>query len=218
MIPTPLAPDAFVPLAYASTTMLVLAALVSLWGWIGARALLVFAASFAFGVGIEALGERTGFPFGAYTYTAPGPSVLGVPLLVPLGWFAFTVIALAVSPVGRARLFVPLALVAWDVGLDPLMVREGFWTFAQGPYFGVAWSNFAGWALSGFLLVNALLAIEPRLRAASFPDLRVVYLAQAFLIGGGLVFFGMPLAGLIAAVAMTSVAFAARAIERRGAA
>jgi putative membrane protein len=206
MVPTPLFPDLFAPLAYASTTALALAVLVYALRRYGPRAWALFAAAFAFGVAVEVLGERTGFPFGTYDYLAPGPAVFGVPLLVPLGWFAFTLIALAVAPRGRARWIAPLALVAWDLGLDPLMVREGFWAFEQGPYFGVPWSNFAGWYLAGWLLVALLLWIEPRLADEDGGDLRATFAAQAFLIGVGLAFFGLPLAGLIAAAAMLAVA------------
>jgi len=206
MIPTPLFPDLFAPLAYTSTTALALAMLVYARRHYGPRAWALFGAAFGFGVAVEVLGERTGFPFGAYSYLAPGPALFGVPLLVPLGWFAFTLIALAVAPRGRARWFAPLALVAWDLGLDPLMVREGFWAFEQGPYFGVPWSNFAGWYLAGWLLVALLLWIEPRLADEEGADLRATFAAQAFLIGVGLAFFGLPWAGLIAAIAMLAVA------------
>jgi lycopene beta-cyclase len=205
MVPTPLLPGLFAPLAYVSTTALAIAVLVYALRRYGARAWLLFAVSFAFGVAIEVLGERTGFPFGAYTYLAPGPALFGVPLLVPIGWFAFTLVALAVAPAGRARYLAPLALVAWDLGLDPLMVREGFWAFAQGPYFGVPWSNFFGWYVSGWVLVALLLRLEPRLAEEVGGDLRAVYVAQAFLIGLGLAFFGLPVAGAIAAAAMLAV-------------
>jgi lycopene beta-cyclase len=205
-VPTPLLPGLFAPLAYVSTTALALAVLVYALRRYGARAWLLFAVSFLFGVAIEVLGERTGVPFGAYTYLAPGPALFGVPLLVPLGWFAFTLVALAVAPAGRARWVAPLALVAWDLGLDPLMVREGFWAFERGAYFGVAWSNFVGWYVAGWLLVAWLLRLEPRLADEVGGDLRAVYVAQAFLIGLGLAFFGLPVAGAIASLAMLAVA------------
>lgn len=206
MVPTPLLPGAFAPLAYLSTGALTLAVLAYALRRYGGRAWALFATALAFGVAIEVIGERTGVPFGAYTYLAPGPAVFGVPLLVPLGWFAFTLIAIAVAPAGRARTLAPLALVAWDLGLDPLMVREGFWAFEVGPYFGVPWSNFVGWYLAGWLLVAALLRIEPRLAVEDAPDLRWTFVAQAFLIGVGLAFFGLPLAGLVAGAAMLAVA------------
>ena len=55
-----------------------------------------------FGWAVEVLGSRTGVPFGPYDYSAPGPTLAGVPLLVPIGWFAFALIALAVVPGRRA--------------------------------------------------------------------------------------------------------------------
>ena len=42
------------------------------------------------------------------------------------------------------------ALTAWDVFLDPRMVREGYWTWpGGGRYEGVPASNFAGWFVTG---------------------------------------------------------------------
>jgi len=56
------------------------------------------------------------------------------------------------------------------------------------------------------VLVALLLWIEPRLADEEGADLRATFAAQAFLIGVGLAFFGLPLAGLIAAIAMLAVA------------
>lgn len=207
MIPTPLAPDAFTAFAYVSTSLLALAVLVYAWHRYGAVSLALFAAAFAFGVAVEWIGERTGVPFGSYTYTAPGPAVAGVPLLVPLGWWAFVMIAIAVAPRGRALLVAPLAMVAWDLGLDPLMVDQGFWSFgADAPYYGVPFSNFVGWWVSSLLLVALLLRLEPRLGDDQSIDLRGVFLAQAFLIGVGLLLFGLPWAALVSTAAMLAVA------------
>jgi len=214
MVPTPLFPQAFVPLAYASTGAVAVAVLLVAIARFGRRAWALLGTSLAFGWAVEVLGSRTGVPFGAYAYTAPGPTLAGVPLLVPIGWFAFALIALAVVPGRRAWWGAPLALVAWDLGLDPLMVREGFWAFARPDYFGVAWTNFLGWYVAGLALVALLLRIEPRLRtprlaagrfAAAIGDLQATYLVQAFLIGVGLAFFGLPVAGAIATAAMVAV-------------
>lgn len=214
MVPTPLLPDAFVPLAYASTGALAVAVLLVAHARFGRRAWALLGAALAFGWAVEVLGSRTGVPFGPYDYTAPGPTLAGVPLLVPIGWFAFALIALAVVPGRRAWWGAPLALVAWDLGLDPLMVREGFWAFVHPSYFGVAWTNFVGWYVAGLALVALLVRIEPRVRtpggeagrfAAAIGDLRATYLVQAFLIGVGLAFFGLPIAGAIATAAMVAV-------------
>ncbi|MDR9391306.1 MAG: carotenoid biosynthesis protein [Trueperaceae bacterium] len=214
MVPTPLVPEAFPGLAYTSTGLLAGGLLGFAVHRYGVRALAAFAVAFAFGVLIEAIGERTGVPFGSYTYTAPGPAILGVPLLVPLGWWAFTLGAMAIAP-RRGRLFwAPLALVAWDVGLDPLMVHMGFWRFEQGAYFGIPLSNFVGWYVAGLVLVALLGALLPDLRTERPPILRAVYWGQAGFMGLGLVLFGLPWAGLAAFVAMSAVAAAGEAASR----
>lgn len=207
MVPTPLVPEAFAPLAYVSTSLLALAVLAYALRRFGRVAVTLFAVAFGFGLAIEWVGAATGVPFGAYSYHAPGPALLGVPLLVPLGWWAFTLIAIAVAPPGRALLVAPLALVAWDLALDPLMVQQGFWSFEHGgAYLGVPVSNFVGWYLSGLVLTWLLLRLEPRLRDEVSPDLRGVFLAQTFLIGVGLVAFGLPLATLVSVPAMLLLA------------
>jgi lycopene beta-cyclase len=207
MIPAPLLPEtAFPLLAYVSTGLLAAGVFTYAWARYGPRSLLLFGVAFVVGLTVEAVGARTGLPFGSYTYTAPGPTLLGVPLLVPLGWFAFTLIAIAVAPRGRALLVAPFALVAWDLGLDPLMVQRGFWVFeGGGAYYGVPLSNFVGWYLVGFLLVALLLRLEPRVADDESVDLRTVYLMQAFLIGVGSLLFGLPWAAVVTVPAMLLV-------------
>lgn len=207
LVPAPLLPNSFMPLAYIGTTLLALAVLLYSLKTYGGKAWLLFLVAFAFGLGIEWLGKTTGIPFGNYRYTASGPSLLGVPLLVPLGWWAFSIIALSISPKGMKLLVAPLALVAWDIGLDPLMVSQGFWQFEQGIYYGIPLTNFLGWYLSGLLLVAILLKLEPGLKLDSSLELRLAFVAQAFLLSVGLLFFGLPVASLLTFLAMGSVAF-----------
>ena len=128
-IPVPLWPQGFALLATLSTLCLALGALAWAWERVGARAALLAALALLVGLGVEVLGSRTGFPFGPYRYSPPGLSVLGVPLLVPLGWFAMT-LAAGVLAGGRAWL-AGLLLVAWDLGLEPLMTAQGFWTWGR---------------------------------------------------------------------------------------
>ncbi len=214
MVPTPLFPERFALFAYLSTGLLALGVFGYAYARYGARAWLLFAVAFGFGLGVEWLGYTTGVPFGAYHYTAPGPTLLGVPLLVPLGWFAFSLIALALAPPGRKLWLAPLALVAWDVGLDPLMVSQGFWVFDSGSYYGVPVSNFIGWGVSGFVLVLLLLRLEPRLSRAEVPEpeMQIVYWVQTFLFSVGLLSFGLPWAALATGVAMGVVGGLARAL------
>jgi lycopene beta-cyclase len=203
MIITPLFPTAFATFSYASTLTLAIAVFGYVLETYGRKAWLLFVVAFGFGVAVEWLGKTTGFPFGGYHYTAPGPNILGVPLLVPLGWWAFSMIALLIP--SRLKLWLaPLALVVWDLGLDPLMVQQGFWSFnPKGIYFGVPLSNFLGWYISGFILVYLLMWLEPRLKQDTSPTLRFAFGVQAFLMGVGLaVFFDRPLAGFVTACAM----------------
>ncbi|MER6508829.1 carotenoid biosynthesis protein [Nonomuraea sp. NPDC001636] len=130
--------------------------------WGTARAAAAFAGAALTGYAAELAGLLTGFPFGAYSYSdALWPQVAGVPVVVVLAWggmgLAAHAVAVAVVPSGGvARVCAGAgALTAWDLFLDPQMVRLGLWTWArEGFYRGVPLSNFAGW-----LLVSALVMV-----------------------------------------------------------
>ena len=63
-------------------------------------------------------------------------------------------------------------------------------------------SNFLGWYVAGVGLVWLLIRLEPRLKNENSADLRIIFLAQAFLMSVGLLFFGLPLAAGVTFVAM----------------
>ena len=133
-----------------------------LWATRGAvAALTLLALCLVVAGGLEALSVATGVPFGWYAYSDKlGPAVLGVPVLVPLCWQMMAHNAATVARlIAPARFVVPvaaLALTAWDVFLDPQMVRAGYWTWArQGEYVGIPLENYAGWLLTS-LIVFAL--------------------------------------------------------------
>jgi putative membrane protein len=126
----------------------------------------------------EALGLSTGFPYGQYSYSdALGPTVLGVPFLVPLAWLMMAwpswVLAVRLTARIRARrrplprvLVAAYVFAAWDVVLDPQMVQAGYWRWAH-PTPGlpgidtVPLTNLGGWLLAGLVLmalVDALVA------------------------------------------------------------
>lgn len=119
----------------------------------------------------EALGSKTGFPFGAYDYTATlQPQLLGVPLLIPLAWLMMLPPAWAVAQrltgkrSGPAFVIVSaLAFTAWDLFLDPQMVHWGLWVWENpGAYFGIPLVNFAGWLLvSGLITALARPPVLP---------------------------------------------------------
>jgi putative membrane protein len=124
-------------------------------------------------VAFEAVGLATGFPYGRYTYSdALGPTLLGVPFLVPLAWLMMAWpswvlaerLARAVRPHRRAVVRILAAagvFAAWDVVLDPQMVQAGYWTWAD-PAPGlpgihtVPLTNLAGWLLAGVVLMGLL--------------------------------------------------------------
>lgn len=125
------------------------------------RALAAFGAAVLTGYAAELVGLLTGFPFGEYGYgDVLQPQLGGVPVVVALAWggmgLAAYAVAVAVAPAGWARVCVGAgALTAWDLFLDPQMVRLGLWTWAEhGFYRGIPLSNFAGW-----LLVSALVMV-----------------------------------------------------------
>ena len=54
------------------------------------------------------------------------------------------------------------ALTAWDVFLDPRMVREGYWTWpGGGRYEDVPATNFLGWLVTGAGIFALWSAIDP---------------------------------------------------------
>jgi uncharacterized membrane protein len=115
-------------------------------------------------LGSELLGTTYGIPFGAYSYTALlGPKWFDrVPLLIPLSWFtmAWAVWCLAL-PWAKGWAAVGLGtalLVAWDLLLDPAMSKvTSYWVWGEvGRYYGMPWSNLAGWAITGLVLLALL--------------------------------------------------------------
>src|SRR4051794_18713864 len=107
------------------------------------------------GLAAELAGVATGRPFGHYTYSGQlGPRVGGVPVLAAAAWamMARPAWVVARGSVPRAA----AALTAWDVFLDPRMVRDGYWTWeGGGAYEDVPLSNFAGWWLTGLAVFAA---------------------------------------------------------------
>ena len=122
----------------------------------------------ATGFATELLGVATGRPFGHYTYgRGLGRQWRGVPLLAAAAWAMMARPAWVVGGlVSRGRLGRILvsagALTAWDVFLDPRMVREGYWTWpGGGRYEDVPATNFLGWAVTGAGVFALWSAIDP---------------------------------------------------------
>lgn len=195
----------FPALATLGVLSQLLASLLALsWSWSIKRIALVFITVITFTWGLEAVGSRTGIPFGHYQYTSSlQPQLYGVPFLIPLAWMMMLPPAWAISEAILATrlkqnqngywfifsLLSGAVFTAWDFYLDPQMVLHGLW-FWENPngYFGIPWLNFFGWWLSASLLT---LLIRPRVSIR--PPLMLIYtLTWAFQAVGLAVFWGQP--------------------------
>ena len=132
-------------------------------GW--GRALWLLVLVFVVSLLFESVGVATGWVYGPYHYTNQlGPKFLGlVPYLIPVAWFMMSypsfVIAGWLVPttwkpwqrvLGVAALG-GLAMTAWDLAMDPVMVAGGNWVWdVHGGYFGIPLQNFWGWWLTVF--------------------------------------------------------------------
>jgi uncharacterized membrane protein len=137
-------------------------------------------------VAFEAVGLATGVPYGTYRYSdALGPTLLGVPFLVPLAWLmiawpSWVLADRLTRPVRPGRRPVVRVLVAaavfaaWDVVLDPQMVQAGYWTWSH-PAPGlpgiptVPLTNLAGWLLAGGVLMTLLHRVVSRWSVTDAP-------------------------------------------------
>jgi uncharacterized membrane protein len=126
----------------------------------------------------ELSSTRTGFPFGFYEYTGLTREqelfIADVPFIdslsfVFLAYASFCLARIALAGRGAPRWAMALTagvlMMALDIVIDPLAVRGDRWflgpLFAYataGPYFGVPFSNFAGWVLVGATGVGLFLA------------------------------------------------------------
>jgi putative membrane protein len=107
---------------------------------------------------VEYTGAKTGLPYGEFSYgVSLGPMLGPVPYALPLFFIPLVLNSylLCLLVLGdRARslpvrlLAVSATVVAVDLVLDPAAVALGFWSFAEGSYYGVPLMNYAGWVLS----------------------------------------------------------------------
>ena len=154
-----------------------LAALVHASGLLGRRkAFALLAVGTLISLAAELIGTSTGLPFGPYSYTTMlGYRIAGlVPFPIPLSWFYMIYCSLAIC--GRilpardsewSKLIWAatggLVLAAWDVSMDPAMsFATAHWIWhVSGSYYGMPWSNWFGWWLTGTIIARVYLAIVP---------------------------------------------------------
>jgi len=219
-IPVPLWPQGFPLLGLLSTAALFASALTfaaGRVGWARAGAMALFAC--LTGLGVEVLGSQTGIPFGQYSYaTSPPPTVLTVPLMVPLGWFAFPLAGLLLS--GGRPWLAGLLIMLWDVGLEPLMTAQRYWLWSdpQPLWAGAPVQNFLGWWAVGTLIAWGMQRLSGERWAAvrtPGPSFALAYFTEAFFLPGGLLLVGRPLEAGVTLLAMLLGAALALSIGRR---
>lgn len=134
------------------------------YGW--RRGLTMLVIVVATGLAFESVGVATGVIYGPYHYTdLLGPKFLRlVPFLIPVAWFMMIYPSFRIADQLVARIFphgfwrgvltaalAAVAMTAWDLAMDPMMVMAGHWVWEQpGAYFGVPIQNFWGWWLTTF--------------------------------------------------------------------
>jgi uncharacterized membrane protein len=173
----------------------VIAVLIPTWGV--SRTLVVALGVVVLAWVAEFVGTCTGLPFGRYHYTDRlQPQLSHVPLIIPLAWLMMLppawAVADAITDGQRGLGFIimsGLAFTAWDLFLDPQMVKWGLWKWDQpGGYFGIPWLNFFGWCLTASLVTAAV-----NLPALPAAPLLVVYgITWLLEVSGQLLFWRLP--------------------------
>jgi putative membrane protein len=132
------------------------------------RAAATLGSAAALGYASEVVGVATGRPFGHYHYGPKlGPGWRGVPWAVGASWAmmsrpAWTVAGLLTRRRAPRALLAAAALTAWDVYVDPRMVRGGWWSWPQGGrYEGIPASNFLGWFVTASGVFAVWAALDP---------------------------------------------------------
>lgn len=149
---------------WLASLFLLLAGLVVLLGARTRRDVLALGAVALLGFAVEAVGVRTGFPFGAYAYTdVLRPQLSGVPVVMGLAWMALVAFACDLArrlrlPAWPAAVFAALWTTATDLVIDPLAANHfGYWTWAhEGSYYGIPFTNFAGWFVTALLACGVM--------------------------------------------------------------
>jgi uncharacterized membrane protein len=194
-----------------------------LWATRGIRAaILLLGLCFFVAGGLEILSVATGFPFGVYNYgTQLGFAVLGVPLLVPLCWQMMAHNAATLARLARPQAAVLVAsgaLVAWDVYLDPQMVRGGYWIWQRSSgaftYAGIPLENYAGWFLTALIIFALYWRIskpQPFSSLTWFEALPIISFLWTWFGSGlvNLVWWGQPLVGVAGFICMGAFALPA---------
>ncbi len=168
------------------------------------------------GLAVEAIGVRTGWPFGDYNYSDElQPQLLGVPIVIPLAWAMMAYPALVVARrLTRNWLLIAVigawALASWDLFLDPMMVAEGYWVWTgnatQFPGLdGIPAVNLLGWAGTAFVMMLLLDRLGHRRADDRQPALMYLWTYVGGVVANA-VFLDRPTVALVGGIGMGLVA------------
>jgi uncharacterized membrane protein len=155
------------------------------------------------GYGIAFISEyssiRNGFPYGMYHYiyeAMEGELIIGgtsggvrggVPFWDSLSYTFLAYTSYELSQYLKVRwphLLAPIFMVAMDIIIDPVASRGDQWFLGKmyyypegGAYFGVPYSNFAGWFIVAACIHNAYFTLEKYLPSRPEPTTRQLFLA-----------------------------------------
>ena len=180
--------------------------------------------TFVFALITEQVGLRTGWPFGTYSYNPSlGYQIFGVPLIVPFAWVMMAhPLLVAAKRVTKHWTFLygGIAMMAWDLFLDPMMVAAHRWSWeftgAHVPFEPeIPLSNAAGWLFAGMGLMALLHLVLPRERRKESANFTIVDLFLGWTlfagVAGNLFFFHRPgvafIGGTIFGVVLAPYAF-----------
>ncbi|WP_238916464.1 carotenoid biosynthesis protein [Clostridium sp. YIM B02555] len=118
----------------------------------------------------EGLSVKTGFPFGHYHYTTPGPRILDVPAYIMIAYFGIAYTSWTITQaltrhfskkiVGVQKIIIPITtaiiMTMWDIVTDPqASTIHQTWIWENGgDYFGVPISNFVGWVFVVYVFMQ----------------------------------------------------------------
>ena len=168
--------------------------------------------SLAFGWGVEFLGLTTSFPFGTYFYSdSLGAALADVPLVIPMAWsmMAYPCL-LAAQRLSTTSLGTALVggwlLAAWDLFLDPQMVGQGYWIWADTGWAlpgipGIPLQNYLGWLLAAIVLMFLLDRLPRTVSSEAVPTMLLTWVFVSSVVAN-LLFFGRPGVALWGGIAM----------------
>jgi putative membrane protein len=192
-------PEATNPdLAWVSAIFVIVLAIPSFWAlknWLGIKSAgAIIMALGAFALFIENIAIATGLPYGEFEYGEEiGGKILEVPWTVFFSWSPLVLGAYSLSAnllqrnkpsLQNAGMLVALSVVfllLTDGVLDPGAVQQEFWKYkAGGLYYGVPFSNFIGWIISGAIGAGIVYGLSGKRKEAPVSLISSLVLVLAF--------------------------------------